>query len=179
MKDGKDGKDGNDGTMRAALLCLVLAAAVPLSAQQPDAGVFRLFQGQQEIGREVFRDDGVTLTSMVTIPLLRTRIATTLTRSGPRATHAEIRALDIATDTVIRTYEATVDGDSVRLSLTPAHGDARHWAKAATLDEISAEQSIAGFASLIQRSARRNHAYTVWLPSTDSSLVTRLKSSPS
>jgi alpha-beta hydrolase superfamily lysophospholipase len=156
------------------LLCLVLGAAVPLVAQQPDAGVFRLFQGQQEIGREVFRDDGATLTSTVTIPLLRTKIATTLTRSGAHATHAEIRALDIGTDTLVRAYTATVDGDSVRLSLTPAHGDARRWAKAATLDEISAEQSIAGFTSLIQRSARQNHDYAVWLPSADSALRTRL-----
>lgn len=158
----------------AAIAWALLLAAAPLRAQQADAGVFRIFQGQQEMGREVFRDDGVTLTSTVTIPLLRTKIATTLTRSGARATHAEIRALDIANDTLIRTYDAAVDGDTVRLALTPAHGEPRRWAKAGALDEISAEQSIAGFTSLIQRSARQNHVYAVWLPSADSALLTRL-----
>lgn len=151
-----------------------LSAATAAVAQQPDAGTFRLFQGAQELGREVFRDDGTTLVTTVTIPLLNTKLAMTMTRSGARSNHAEIRAIAVAADTLLRTYTADVDGDSVRMSLTPAHGEARRWSKPAPADEIATEQSVTGIVSLIQRSNRQDRIWSMWLPSADSALQLQL-----
>ena len=151
-----------------------LSAATVARAQQPDAGTFRLFQGSQELGREVFRDDGSTLVSTITIPLLNTKLAMTMTRSGARSQHEEVRALAVAADTVLRTYTAEVDGDSVRMSLTPAGGTARRWAKHGPADEMAVEQSVSGIVSLIQRSNKQDRLWSLWLPSADSALQLQL-----
>jgi len=157
--------------VRAAWGVLLTLAAAPLPAQVGrDAGVFRIYQGAQELGREVFSDDGASLTTTVTIPLLATRLWLEQTRVRGRAVRAEIRAYVLPADTLVRSYTAQADGDSMRLALTPAHGEVRRWVRAGSPVEISAEQSVAGIVSLIQRANRSNGTWAVWIPSADSSL---------
>lgn len=155
------------------VMCALAATALcasPVTGQQVDAGTFRLFQGLQELGREVYRDDGTTLVTTITIPLLNTKLSIQETRTGGRPTRADIRAFALPADTLLRTYSAAVDGDSVRLSLLPVGGAARTWAKASAPDEISAEQSVAGIVSLIQRANRQDRSWTMWMPSADTAL---------
>lgn len=160
---------------RAAAIGLAMmvgaGSAVPARAQQADAGVFRLYQGGAEIGREVFRDDGTDLTSTITIPLIGLKLVTEEHRAAGRPSRAVMRAYHLTADTLVRTYTAVVQGDSMHLNQRGTSGPAREWVRAAgSPDEISAEQSLAGFASLVRRSNRTDRTYGIWLPSVDSTM---------
>ena len=96
----------------------VALAAAPLAAQVPaDAGIFRLYQGTAEIGRETFLDTGTTRTTTVTIPLLGIRLASEAVRDATgRGLRLTTRVFHLPADTLVRTYTAAVDGDSLRMS---------------------------------------------------------------
>ena len=159
---------------KTVLAAVMLVSIASRAAAQADAGVFRLYQGAQELGREVFQDDGTTLRSTVTIPLLTTKLVMEETRAGGRVARAELRALALPADTLLRTYTATVEGDSVRLALVPVTGEARRWAKPGQPDGIGAEQSVASIVALIQKAGRRDTTWRYWLPSADSVLQLQL-----
>ena len=149
-----------------------LAVARAGAAQSPpsDGGVFRLFQGAAEIGRETFSDDGTTQRSTVLIPLINLKLVTVETRAGGRAQRIEMRAYNLRTDSLLRTYTASARGDSVDVELAPSAGEPRRWTRAGTPDEFAAEQSVASLAWLVQQSHGADHEYRVWLPSADSTL---------
>ena len=157
-----------------AFTAVMVLSAFSRATAQTDAGVFRLYQGVQELGREVFQDDGTTLRSTVTIPLLATKLVMEETRAAGHVVRAELRAMALPADTLLRTYTAVVEGDSVRLSLVPVSGTARHWVKPGRPEEISSEQSVASVVSLIQRAGRRDTTFRYWLPSADSVLMLQL-----
>ena len=162
------------GVRIGAVFVMAIMTLASRAAAQTDAGVFRIYQGAMELGREVFQDDGTTLRSNITIPLLNTRIVQEATRAGGRVVRTEIRAYALPADTLLRTYSAVVSGDSVQLALVPVTGEARHWSKPGRPDEISSEQSVAAIVSLMQRSGKRDTSWTFWLPSADSLLELRL-----
>jgi hypothetical protein len=152
-----------------AAVALSLAAS-PVAAQVPaDAGIFRLYQGTAEIGRETFLDTGSTLTSTVTIPLLGIRLASEVVRDATgRGLRLTTRVFRLPADTLVRTYTAVADGDSLRMSQQDQGHPARQWVKAARPDDFLPDQSTAAIASLVSRSRRQDRTWHVWLPSADS-----------
>jgi len=154
---------------RWAAAALTLAAT-PLAAQVPaDAGIFRMYQGTAEIGRETFLETGTTLTSTVTIPLAGIRVATVLERDAAgRGRRLTTRIFRLPADTLVRTYTAVVDGDSVRMTQLDQGKPARQWAKAAGPDDLLPPQSMASIAALVARARREDRTWHVWLPAADS-----------
>jgi len=149
---------------------LAALAAAPLAAQVPaDAGIFRMYQGTAEIGRETFLETGTALTSSVTIPLSGVRIASEEVRdSAGRGLRLTVRVYLLPADTLVRTYTAAVDGDSLRMTQQDAGKPARRWAKAARPDDFMTQQSLAVIAGLVARARRQDRTWHVWLVSADS-----------
>ena len=162
-----------NGTVKTIACCAAVAltlAATPLAAQVPaDAGIFRMYQGTAEIGREAFLETGTTLTSTVTIPLAGVRIATELQRDASgRGVRLATRVFRLPADTLVRTYTAVVDGDSVRMTQLDQGKPPRRWAKAAGPDDFLPPQSMASVAALVARAHRVDRTWHVWFPSEDS-----------
>ncbi len=154
--------------MRVIALALAMSSGAAATSLAQDAGVLRIYQAGLEVGRETFRDDGLRLETSVTIPLLKARIASVVERdSAGRMRTLDERIYVLPPDTLARSYTATIQGDSVHLTLP-----ARSWARHAAIDEFGPDQSLAPFLRMVQSAARENraapHSWRVWLPSADS-----------
>src|SRR4051812_4270342 len=129
-------------TAGAFVCCLCLSLSVVVCSRlwaQEDGGVLRLRQAGMKIGRETFRDVGHTLETSVTIPLLHMRIASTTERDDAgRAMRIEERIYSLPADTLIRTYTATLVGDSVHVTL-----GSREWVKGGAPEDLAADQTMA------------------------------------
>jgi dienelactone hydrolase len=160
-------KSRDRDTVRVCCLSLLLSVALCLRLEaQEDGGILRLRQAGMEIGRETFRETGHTLETDVTIPLLKLRIAATTERDDAgRAQRIEERIFSLPADTLVRTYTATIVGDSVHVTL-----GSREWTKGGAPEDISADQTLASFVRLVQRANRRDRTVRVWLPSADTTL---------
>jgi len=136
--------------------------AVP-SAQAPtDAGLFRLYQSGREIGREVFRWGAVSFENAVTIPLLGMRLESRqVVGATGRLDSMEIRAVSIPADTLIQHVTGVQDGDTFRLVMTRGSGEAQRRALPSRADAYAAPQSVAVYAWLAQRAARRDTTFRV------------------
>ncbi len=156
--------------MRSAMAAALLLGGLATAGLAQDAGTFRLYQGTMEIGRETFRDDGATLRFSVVIPLASIQLTGEVSRDSGRARRAVMRAFAPGTDSLLRTYTATVVGDSVRVAMSRTGRADTEWARAAAPDEITAEQSIAGIVSLVQRAGRAPHDYAVWFPASNATV---------
>ncbi len=149
------------------VVALLVLVSAPLRAQEADGGVLRLYQAGMEIGRETFQETGRTLETSVSIPLLHLRIASTVERDDAgRAVRLEERVYALPADTLVRTYTATLVGDSVHLTL-----GTREWAKGGAPVELAPDQTIAPYLRLIQQAHRRDQSFRVWLPNADSVLT--------
>jgi hypothetical protein len=125
--------------LKAAVSFGAVALAVPCLAaaqQTSDAGLFRLYQGGAEVGRESFRWSGDTLESTTRIPILGARIESRIERSGGRLGRLEVRAFALGPDTLLQHFVAAADGDSIVTQLsgpgrperTRRFGITAHWA---------------------------------------------------
>ena len=152
-----------------AAAALALAAA-PLAAQVPaDAGIFRMYQGTAEIGRETFLETGTMLTSPVTIPMAGIRVASEEVRDASgRGIRLTAHVFRLPADTLVRTYTAVVDGDSLRMWQQDQGQPARQWVKAVGPDDFMMQQSMAAAAALVSRARRQDRTWHVWLVSADS-----------
>jgi dienelactone hydrolase len=163
--------------MRTQLISVLLLVTIARigAAQDADAGILRLYQGQTELGREVFSDNGRVLESTVSIPLLNVRIVSRLERTETGApVRTEMRVYDFRADTLQRTYQAVLDRDSVRMTLATAGGQPRTWARAFTPDVIAADQNMSLYVWLVQHSRGRGRTWQVFLPNADSVFEMRL-----
>ncbi|MFI5280970.1 MAG: alpha/beta hydrolase family protein [Gemmatimonadales bacterium] len=159
--------------MRTIALACALAAGIAArgAAQETDAGILRLYQGPAELGREVFSDNGRVFESSVSIPVLNIKIVSRLERTETGAPiRTEMRVYDLGADTLQRTYQAVLDRDTMRMTLSPAGGQPRSWAKRFTPDVIAADQNMSLYLWLVQRSRGRERTWHVFLPNADSVL---------
>lgn len=100
---------------------LVALAPIALAAQRPAAvsGLYRLYQGGTEVGREWFERAGGTVTLSVTVPILNLKLdSRTEIDSAGRFRGFTATAYVAAGDSQIGTYGVTVDGDSLRTTST-------------------------------------------------------------
>ena len=137
-------------------------AAAPQQAPA-DAGLFRLFQAGRELGREVVRMDARSFESSVTIPMLGMRLESrqVLGASG-RLDSMEIRATAIPADTLVQHVTGAKDGDSLRLVMSRSSGESQRRALPSRADAYAAPQSVALYAWLAQRAARRDTTFRLW-----------------
>jgi alpha-beta hydrolase superfamily lysophospholipase len=166
---GASGWEAAGGRRKARYLiaCLLLLAG-RAKAQESDAGVLRLHQGALEVGREVFRETGRVLEATTTIPLLNARIVSRIERTeAGRPAHVEERVYTLRTDSLQRTYTATQDGDTLRMTLTPTGGAPRAWSRAYAPDEIAVDQSLAPILRLLQRAPHQDRSWTLFVPNVD------------
>jgi len=154
--------------IRAVTCGLVAAfASAPARAQQPatDAGLYRLYQGTAELGRESFRRSTTALESTMLLPVLSLRMTcrTEFDAVGHVA-RFELRAYNLATDSLSVAYTAAASGDSLHLSQTRAGANPaeRHWTKAGVVDAFSAPQTVAGLVALVDRAHRRDTTFRAW-----------------
>jgi len=100
------------------LLGLLASAPAGLAAQQPPSwsGLYRIFQGTAEVGRERFeRARGVVALS-VTVPILFMKLdSRTEFDSSGRFRRFAAEVFDATGDTLRATYTVTVDGDTLRI----------------------------------------------------------------
>ena len=162
--------NGKCSVMVAWAAAALALAAAPLAAQAPaDAGIFRISQGAVEVGRETFLETGTTLTSTVTIPLAGIRIATEVVRDASgRGIRLTSRVFRLPADTLVRTYTAVADGDSLRMTQQDQGKPPRQWVKASGPDDFMPDQSTAAISALVVRAHRQDRTWHVWLPSADS-----------
>ncbi|UCG86547.1 MAG: alpha/beta fold hydrolase [Gemmatimonadota bacterium] len=145
----------------------VMALLVPAVAQERtlDAGILRFVQGGVELGRETFRRTETVFETSTSVPVLNLKLdyRTTYDASG-RVQLFEAKAFDLVADTIRRAYHAIADGDSLRCTQIEASGAERSWAVAAAPDLVTATQSVAAFAELVQRANRSDTSYSAWSP---------------
>ncbi len=139
---------------------LLLLSAVPLSAQAPvTAGVYRIYHGTTEIGREQFERGATQFTQTSTIQPVNARIESTNRRDASGAfTGFTLAVRNLAGDSLRGGLEVTREGDSVRTVSDPAgpNGPVMH---AADFDLVLPPQSVATLAELLIRAGGRD---TTW-----------------
>jgi len=144
----------NAALVRTVIRGVVAAAlaAAPARAQQPapDAGLYRLYQGTAELGRESFRRSTTALESSMTLPVLSLRMTCrTEFDSAGHVARFELRAYNLATDSLSVIYTAAASGDSLHFAQTRAGSPERRWARAGVVDAFSAPQTVAGLVALV------------------------------
>ena len=151
----------------AILAALSLTCAVLGSAQEPatDAGLLRWFQGPREIGRESFRRTPLLFETETQVPMmnLKLRCRSEYDAEG-RLVRFEARAYDARADTVVRTYTAVVQGDTLRMRQVGGRPADSSWVKALRVEAVTPAQSLAAMLELAQRAAGRDRAYVAFSP---------------
>jgi len=157
----------------AILAALSLTCAVTGPAQEPavDAGLLRWFQGPREIGRESFRRTPQFFETETQVPMLnlRLRYRSEYDAEG-RLVRFEARAFDSRADTVLRTYTAVVQGDTLRMRQVGGRPADSSWVKVLRVDAVTPSQSLAAMLELAQRAAGRDRAYVSFSPESNDTI---------
>ncbi|MBI3983200.1 MAG: alpha/beta fold hydrolase [Gemmatimonadetes bacterium] len=146
-----------------ASLGVLLAGGVPAAAQDiRDAGILRMFTAGKEIGRERFVRAPDYLETETAIPVLAVKIRTRASYDPRgRLTRYEARVFRLPQDSLLQTYQARMERDSVRVALH-AGGRDTSWVVAAQVDAVAASQSLAVFGDLVHRAAARDTVFRLW-----------------
>jgi hypothetical protein len=157
----------------AILTALSLTCAVRGPAQEPatDAGLLRWFQGPREIGRESFRRTSLLFETETQVPMLnlKLRCRSEYDAEG-RLVRFEARAFDSRADTVVRTYTAVVQGDTLRMRQVGGRPADSSWVKALRAEAVTPSQSLAAMLELAQRAAGRDRAYVAFSPESNDTI---------
>ena len=157
----------------AILAALSLTCAVLGSAQEPatDAGLLRWFQGPREIGRESFRRTPLLFETETQVPMmnLKLRCRSEYDAEG-RLVRFEARAFDSRADTVVRTYTAVAQGDTLRMRQVGGRPADSGWVKALRVEAVTPSQSLAAMLELAQRAAGRDRAYVAFSPESNDTI---------
>lgn len=139
---------------------LLLVAASPLTAQSV-AGVYRVFQGDKEIGREQFERDQSHFTQIANIPPINARLESTNRRdaSGKFAGFT-LAVRNLAGDSLRGSYQIERAGDSALITsdLPGSKGPTTH---AANFDAVMPPQSVSMLAELLLQAGGRDTSWRV------------------
>ncbi len=159
----------------AVLAALWLTCAVRAPGQQaaPDAGLLRWYQGPREIGRETFRRTAQSFETETQVPMLniRLRYRSEFDAQG-RLVRFEARAFTLRRDSLLRTYTAAVDGDTLRVRQVGGRPADTSWVKAARVEGMVPAQSLAAMLELAERAGGAARAYLVFSPEQNDTLRT-------
>jgi hypothetical protein len=160
-----------------SILLQLLIAAAPgaAAAQAPDAGVFQMWQGSAEIGRESFRRSAGRFDQETVIPPINLRISGSAER-GPSGAVSRftLTVSNAAGDSSRGSYRAVVVGDSVRIS-SQLRGTAVERVLPAAFDAILPPQSVLSFAELILRAQHRDTTFRLLVAGPDTVMPAALR----
>lgn len=144
------------------LLFLILMLPEMLTAQAPVSGVYRLYQGDSEVGREQFERDGTRFTQIANIPLLNARLESTnqLSAGGGFASFT-LAIRNLTGDSLRGDYQIERTGDSVRIVSTLPGSNPAPQSHPANFDLVLPPQSVATLAELLLRAAGRDTSWRV------------------
>jgi len=147
------------------------AAVSPGAQAVVDAGLLRWFQGPREIGRESFRRTPLLFETETQVPMLnlKLRYRSEYDAEG-RLVRFEARAFDSRTDTVLRTYTAVVQDDTLRMRQIGGRPADSSWVKALRVEAVTPSQSLAAMLELVQRAAGRDRAYVSFSPESNDTI---------
>lgn len=149
----------------AILLLAALAAPLPAAAQV--SGVYRIYQGTAELGRESFRRLGDTLVLETLVPVVNLRVSsrTVLGGEGLRGFHMSVT--NATGDTTRGSYDVQQDGDSLRITgrLGRSTREVTHAGRPAL---VLPPQSTFMFADLVRRFPDRDTTVQVLVAGPDS-----------
>ncbi len=140
-------------TRWATIIWLLLTGLLTAmaGAQAPDAGVYQMWQGSVEIGRESFRRSAGHFDQESVIPVLNLRLAGSTERGpGGMVTGFTLTVSNAAGDSSRGFYRAVIAGDSVRTT-GQLKGTTVERVRDAAFDAILPPQSVLSFAELILR----------------------------
>lgn len=140
------------------LAFLALAAASEgLRAQQPAAftGLYRMFQGGAEVGREQFRRSSGLAEMSVVVPLLGLKLdSRTEFDSNGTFRRFEAQVYNAAGDSLRGSYAVTADGDTLRVVRKPLSGETHAGTVPGRVAGVIPAQSVAVIALLARRFSR-------------------------
>jgi uncharacterized protein len=137
---------------------LIALAPIGLAAQRPPSvsGLYRLYQGGAEVGREWFERTGDTVSLSVTVPILNLKLdSRTEFDSSGRFRRFKATAYVAAGDSLIARYGVTADEDTLRATSSVMRtGATSSRAIAGTVAGVLPAQTIAVVALLLRRFPR-------------------------
>lgn len=136
-----------------------MAFPTVLAGQATVSGVYRLYQGDAEVGRELFQRDASKFTQIATIPALNIRLESTnrLTGGGFAAFALSLR--NVAGDSLRGDFQIERGGDSVKITSTLPGSNPAPQSHPANFDFVLPPQSVASLAELLVRSAGRDTSW--------------------
>lgn len=144
-----------------AVMSLLLSSEVNAQSVMV-SGVYRLYQGDAEVGRESFERDAAHFTQIANIPLINARLEST-NRLGPSGKFAgfTLAIRNQTGDSLRGDYQIELAGDSVKIVSTLPGSNPAPQTHASNFDLVLPPQSVATLAELLMRSAGRDSSWRV------------------
>lgn len=124
------------------------------------SGVYRIYQGDTEIGREQFNRDAQHFTQVASITPLNARLESTNKLSNGRFASFTFAMRNLAGDSLRGDYQIERAGDSVKILSTLPGSNPAPQMHPANFDFVLPPQSVASLAELLLRASGRD---TSWL----------------
>lgn len=142
---------------RSVLLILWAFLPARLAAQQPSlSGLYRLYQGGGEVGREHFERSRGLVQLSVTVPILNLKLDSRTEFDSSGRFHRFVAELFVAAgDSLIGTYAVAADGDTLRtVSMSKRTGTTTNGVVAGPAAGVIPAQTIAVVSLLLRRFPR-------------------------
>lgn len=146
-----------------------------LQAQAPAAGIYRIYQGTAEVGRESFRRYGDTLEQEAVVPVANLRVSsrTTFARGGA-LTAFSMTVSNATGDSAMGSYTVTVTGDTLRIT-SQLGGPARTLIRTGKALLVLPPQSVFSFVELARRAGGRDTTVLVLVAGADTLLPAEVR----
>ncbi|GBD31623.1 Esterase EstD [bacterium HR33] len=160
--------------VRIAALSVFWGGDPVLGQDLRDSGILRMFTSGSEIGRERFVRTGEYLETETIIPVLAVKVRTRATYRSGRLAAYRAEVFRLPHDSLLQTYSALVENDSVKITHRAGGGE-RRWSVAARVDAVAASQSLAAFGDLVHRALGRDTAFSLWSAERNAALEVRVR----
>jgi dienelactone hydrolase len=145
-----------------AIFLSLVSLTSALQAQAKISGVYRLYQGDNEVGREQFERDASHFTQIANIPALNARLESTNRRgAGGQFAGFTLAIRNQAGDSLRGDYQIELAGDSVKIISSLPGSNPAPQSHAGNFDLVLPPQSVATLAELVTRSAGRDTSWRV------------------
>lgn len=161
--------------MRTALLLLCLVPPALGAQGAPSRGIYRIYQGKSEIGRETFYRTDSLFEQSVLIPTINLKIESANARSAAGGFAGfRLTLRNAAGDTLLGTYRAELTGDSVHITSDLPRAPPPH-TRPAAFDMVLPPQSLASLAWLVTQAGGRDTTWRLLMAGSDSILTTTVR----
>ncbi|MBK6424057.1 MAG: alpha/beta fold hydrolase [Gemmatimonadetes bacterium] len=154
---------------RILSLLLLATVAAPRAADGQVSGVFRIYQGTAELGRESFRRLGDTLVLETLVPVVNLRVSSRTVLGGDGFRSFSMSVTNATGDTTRGSYTARQDDDTLRISGQFGR-TSREVTRAGRPALVLPPQSTFAFAELVRRFPGRDTTVLVLVAGADTLL---------